>query len=524
MIAGLHNKWRAFLVASVLAATLLASTMAGCSETTSPASVGTSTVLTIVKGTQTSTYTMSSLKAIAATAGWAGQMSSTGTITGPNEYKGVAMTELLKAVGGITENDAVRVSAKDGYAMTLSYNQVTQGSGFPILDSTTGKEVTSTNKAVVFVAFEQDGKPLDDTVGPLRLGIMTSKTQVTDGHWWVKWTQKIEIVPTVKAWSLQLEGAINESIDQATFESCSAIGCHGVKWMDDQNRVWEGVPLWYLAGRVDDATDTHKGDAFSDAAADKGYAVHVRAADGTVQEFTAAQVKRNNALIIAYKRDGSPLPENQWPLRLVGSTLQKSQMVGQVTKIKLESSAGGPAATTAPTATPTTPSSSTTPVAAAGPTVLTVVNGTKTVEYSLAALQKFQPYSGNGGTKNKTGVITGPFTYQGVPLLVVVNAVGGASGALTADQSIKVTASDGFNKTLTYDQIVNGTVTTYDTTGAAATPTSKPVIALVYSVGGVPLDGATGPVQLGVLCADKLVSDGSAWVKMVVKIEVITNK
>ena len=313
MIVGLNRRIGALLAAAMLAVMLLASTLAGCNEAASPASVGTATVLTIVKGTQTSTYTMSALKAITATAGWAGQMSSTGTITGPNEYKGVAMTELLKAVGGITENDAVRVSAKDGYAMTLSYNQVTQGSGFPVLDSTTGKEVAATNKPVVFVAYEQDSKPLDDTVGPLRLGIMTSKTQVTDGHWWVKWTQKIEVVPTVKAWSLQLEGAINETIDQATFESCSAIGCHGVKWTDDQNRVWEGVPLWYFAGRVDDAADTHKGDAFSDAVADKGYAVHVRASDGAVQEFTAAQVKRNNALIVAYKRDGSPLPDNQWP-------------------------------------------------------------------------------------------------------------------------------------------------------------------------------------------------------------------
>ncbi len=523
MIQVRNSKHRSFLAAWVLAATLLASTLAGCNEAASPASVGTTTVLTIVKGTQTSTYTMSSLKAIGATTGWAGQMSSTGTITGPSEYKGVAMTELLKAVGGITENDAVRVSAKDGYAMTLSYNQVTQGSGFPILDGTTGKEVASTSKPVVFVAYEEAGKPLDDTVGPLRLGIMTSKTQVTDGHWWVKWTQKIEVVPTVKAWSLQLEGAINESIDQATFESCSAIGCHGVKWTDDQNRVWEGVPLWYFAGRVDDASDTHKGDAFSDAVADKGYAVHVRASDGTVQEFTAAQVKRNNALIVAYKRDGSPLPDNQWPLRLVGSTLQKSQMVGQITKIKLELSAGGSTATVAPTTAPTA-APTTTPSSAAGPTVLTVVNGTKTVEYSLAALQKFQPYSGNGGTKNKTGVITGPFTYVGVPLLVVVNAAGGASSVLTADQSVKVTASDGFSKTLTYDQIVNGTVTTYDTTGAAATPTSKPVIALVYSVGGAPLDSANGPVSLGILCVDKLVSDGSAWVKIVTKIEVISNK
>jgi hypothetical protein len=519
-----NRKYHLFMAASILAATLLGSTLAGCGQASSPASIGTTTVLTIVKGTQSSTYTMSSLTASAATTGWAGQMSSTGTITGPNEYKGVALTELLKAVGGITENDAVRVSAKDGYAMTLSYNQVTQGSGFPILDSTTGKEVTATNKPVVFVAYQQDGKPLDDTVGPLRLGIMTSKTQVTDGHWWVKWAQKIEIVPTVKAWTLQLEGVINETIDQATFESCSAVGCHGVKWTDDQNRVWEGVPLWYFAGRVDDPTDTHKGDAFSDAVADQGYAVHVRASDGTVQELTSAQVKRNDSLIVAYKRDGSPLPDNQWPLRLVGGTLQKSQMIGQITKIKLVLPTVGSATTTTPTATPAGGPPASTTSAPAGPTVFTVINGTRTVEYSLAALQRFQPYSGNGGTKNKSGVIAGPFTYVGVPLLVVVNAAGGAGLALTTDQSVKVTASDGFSKTLTYDQIVNGNVTTYDTTGAAATPASKPVITLVYSVGGGPLDSATGPVELGILCSDKLVSDGSAWVKMVTKIEVVSNK
>jgi hypothetical protein len=291
--------------------------------------------LTVVKDAQISSYTMAALKALPSISGYAGQMSSTGTITGPNQYKGVAMTELLKAVGGITENNAIRVSAKDGYAMTLSYNQVINGSGFPVMDSSTGKEVTPTNPLTVFVAYEIDGKAIDDTVGPLRLGIMTSNTEVTDGHWWVKWTQKIEIISTVKPWTLRLEGAVNEDMDQATFESGAAIGCHGLKWTDDQNRVWEGIPLWYLIGRIDDPTDTHKGDAFSDELADKGYSVQIIAKDGFTLELTSAEVKRNNALIVAYERDGGPLPENQWPLRLVGSTLEKSQMVGQIATIKI---------------------------------------------------------------------------------------------------------------------------------------------------------------------------------------------
>jgi len=123
-------------------------------------------------------------------------------------------------------------------------------------------------------------------------------------------------------------------MDPGTFESGSAIGCHGVKWTDDQNRVWEGIPLWYLVGRVDD-TDTHKGDAFNDAVADTGYEVQLIAADGFTLKLTSAEVKRNDALIVAFKRDGNQLPENQWPLRLVGATLEKSQMIGQISTIKL---------------------------------------------------------------------------------------------------------------------------------------------------------------------------------------------
>lgn len=329
----MKNRWQQVLYgfsALLLTGCILFST-AGCGE--NGGGGGGSTVLTVVKGDQSVDYTMTSIKNLPAITGWAGQMSSTGTVSGPFEYKGVALTELLAAVGGITDENAVRVSAKDGYTMTISYRQITEGN-FTVIDASTGDEVTSENKPVVFVAYEEDGKAISDTIGPLRLGIMTSKTQVTEGHWWVKWTQKIEVIQVQKPWTLKLEGIVTENMDPGTFESGSAIGCHGVKWTDDQNRVWEGIPLWYLVGRVDD-TDTHKGDAFNDAAADSGYEVQLIAADGFTLKLTSAEVKRNDALIVAFKRDGNQLPENQWPLRLVGATLEKSQMIGQISTIKL---------------------------------------------------------------------------------------------------------------------------------------------------------------------------------------------
>ena len=48
-------------------------------------------------------------------------------------------------------------------------------------------------KPVVFLAYEQDGKALDAGTGPVQLGVMTCKNQVTDASWWIKAIVKIEI-------------------------------------------------------------------------------------------------------------------------------------------------------------------------------------------------------------------------------------------------------------------------------------------------------------------------------------------
>jgi hypothetical protein len=461
----------------------------------------TAVVLTITKGDQSSTYTMTALKALPSITGKTGRMSSTGNIEGPYDYKGVALSELLKAVGGITEENAVRISAKDGYAMTMSYKQVTEGN-FTIIDGTTGKEVAATETPVVFLAYEEGGKPIGEDLGPLRLGIMTADGQLTEGHWWVKWAQKIEVISVQKPWTLKLEGAITENMDQATFESGSAIGCHGVKWTDDQNRVWEGIPLWYLVGRVDDPTETHKGDAFSDAIADAGYEVQLIAVDGYTLKLTSAEVKRNDALIISYKRDGDPLPENQWPLRLVGATLQKSQMIGQIVTIKLVFAGGA----------------TTTPPVDEGPVVLTVVKGSETKTYTLSALKALTPTTGYAGKKGKSGTITGPMPYTGVALTNILSAL----GSIPAGASVKFTAKDGYTKTFTYDQITQGTFTTYDTSGNAVNPEKTPIVVVAYEADGKALDESTGPLQLAIMTCQNQVTDGSNFVNQLERIEIIT--
>jgi hypothetical protein len=217
--------------------------------------------------------------------------------------------------------------------MSFSYNQVVKGSEFPTYDSTTGKEVTPAGTLTLFIAYEKDGKPIDDTVGPLRIGIM-APGQVTDGHWWIKWAQKIEVISMQQPWTLSLEGAITEDMTQSTFESGAAPGCHGKDWTDTNGDVWTGIPLWYLVEYVDDGQTM---DSLQDAIAvwNKGFEVHVANSNGDIVLYTSQEIKQNDNIIVAYLLDGKALSNKQWPLALVGSGVDSTHQISLINKIKL---------------------------------------------------------------------------------------------------------------------------------------------------------------------------------------------
>jgi len=311
----------------VLALVLTLTLVVGCAPKAKEA-----TALILVSSEKSQELSMSQIKAMSPCEGWGGRMRSTGDIQGPFEYKGARITDLCNLVGGITPSTVVRVTAKDGYSMTFSYKQITEGD-FITYNPATKEEVTH-GKLEVILAYEGDGKPLSEKEGPLRVGVVDSKNQVTDGHWWVKWIEKIEIEAAPKEWSLHMKGAVSEDIDRATFESGAASNCHGVKYVDDKGRKWKGIPLWLLVGKVDDDVKHGEG-AFSDELADKGYEVKVIAGDGYSCTFSSADVKRNDNIIVAYKMNGEPLPEKYWPLRIVGPDLTGEQRVGQVVKIEV---------------------------------------------------------------------------------------------------------------------------------------------------------------------------------------------
>jgi hypothetical protein len=134
-------------------------------------------------------------------------------------------------------------------------------------------------------------------------------------------------------------------------------------------------------------------------------------------------------------------------------------------------------------------------------------------------LQAFPSVTGNGGYVSQSGTITGPFSYQGVALTNLLNTVGGISEG----DSVVFTSSDNYTQTLSYDQIANGNFNYYDITGSPVTPQPMPTLTLIYSENGTLLDNTHGPIELGILSPQNILTDGSLWIKMVTLITVTSN-
>lgn len=150
---------------------------------------------------------------------------------------------------------------------------------------------------------------------------------------------------------------------------------------------------------------------------------------------------------------------------------------------------------------------------------LTVVaaNGTQLVLTS-DEIGSLPSYTGYGGYENVLGFIIGLGNYTGVPLITFCNLVGG----IAKGSSLKVTASDNYTKTLSYDQ-VNGNFTTFDPLTGQQVPHNQSLTPiLAYYFDGANLSSDEGPLRLAIVGPEGLATESTYWVKFVVKMEILS--
>ena len=299
----------------------------------SPSPVASGPVVLTVKGDEeTRTFTMGQLKALPAYEGYAGIKSSTGVITPPSKYTGVPLSDLADLVGGISEANGVTIVAKDGYGMTFSYRQIT-GDGLTTFDPATGEEEPADGELHVLVAYEHEGEPIPEDDGPLKIAIaQDTPAQVTEGHWAIKWLEGVSVTKASAAWKVQLQGAVPGELTRASYVNCASPGCHGSGWVDQQGRRWEGIPLYLVAGMVDDQKK-HDAGAYNARLAKQGYDIQIETTTGEVVTIDSRDIAGKGSVVLSSKVDGGELPDEYFPLRLVGPGLGDAQMPGGIARI-----------------------------------------------------------------------------------------------------------------------------------------------------------------------------------------------
>jgi DMSO/TMAO reductase YedYZ molybdopterin-dependent catalytic subunit len=132
------------------------------------------------------------IKALNSYVGSGGFFTTTGVVNGPYQAKGITLAQLCSLVGGLQPSNLVKVSAADGYSTMLDYAQV--NGNFITYDPANLKEKAH-HELKPILMFEQDGQPLSaDSGKPLRLAIVGQDGLLTEGLYWIKWINKIEII------------------------------------------------------------------------------------------------------------------------------------------------------------------------------------------------------------------------------------------------------------------------------------------------------------------------------------------
>jgi DMSO/TMAO reductase YedYZ molybdopterin-dependent catalytic subunit len=127
-------------------------------------------------------------------------------------------------------------------------------------------------------------------------------------------------------------------------------------------------------------------------------------------------------------------------------------------------------------------------------------------------------YKGYGGFKNQLGNIRGLGNYTGVPL----NTLCGLVGGLTNTSIVKAIASDGYSSNFSFDEVVNGNFTTYNSSGEEVSHTQPLVPLVAYYLNDVNINESSGgPLRLAIVGSEGLVTNSTHWVKWVVEVEII---
>jgi hypothetical protein len=148
--------------------------------------------------------------------------------------------------------------------------------------------------------------------------------------------------------------------------------------------------------------------------------------------------------------------------------------------------------------------------------LLTISVGSHIYNYTLTQLTTLENISQQGGYINKVGKITGPNTYTGVSVNVLLDTI----PSLPTNYTFRAIASDDYARNYTLDE-VNGHVTIYNETGGEI-GTGNLTMIIAYKENGVFLNETTkGPLRIAFVETQPALTNSGLWLSSLVKIEIL---
>jgi hypothetical protein len=157
--------------------------------------------------------------------------------------------------------------------------------------------------------------------------------------------------------------------------------------------------------------------------------------------------------------------------------------------------------------------------AGSGSAALELVTPEATKVLTIKDVKKMAAVEAYGGIKNSAGNITPPSLYKGVTVGELLKSLGG----IPDGSGVTFVAKDGYEMTMSADQVKNGKFVTYDVSTGDENSVEGPIqLVMAYQVDGKPTDPETdGALRVAILSGKgNQVTDGHWWVKWVTKIVV----
>ena len=147
-------------------------------------------------------------------------------------------------------------------------------------------------------------------------------------------------------------------------------------------------------------------------------------------------------------------------------------------------------------------------------TILTVIYGDEQINYTMDEIKAMTPYTGEGAKINKKLTITGPYSYTGVKISILLSEFEN----LPSNYSINIISSDGYSQQYTYEQS-QGNIEKLNETRASIGDANLTMIVAYMQEGEEITDPEDGPLMIAFV--DGYYTDSGLWARMISTIEIM---